>query len=99
MTNWMKRGDVPILELVRRSALIPPTLEEDPMKLTLIGAIALCAACVSLPASAMPIAPRATSSASNDVVPVRHGGHGHHYGWHHGRGHHYGWYRGHHHGW
>jgi hypothetical protein len=67
------------------------------MRFALFALIVLCAA--SLPASAMPIAPPAISSASNDFVMVRHGGHGHHYGWHHGHGHHYGWYRGHHHGW
>jgi hypothetical protein len=69
------------------------------MRFALFALIALCAACVGLPASAMPIAPLATSTAPGDLVLVRHGGHGHHYGWHHGRGHHYGWYRGHHHGW
>jgi hypothetical protein len=69
------------------------------MKLALIGLIALVAVSLSLPASAMPITALVTSNASSDLVLVRHGGHGHHYGWHHGRGHHYGWYRGRHRGW
>jgi hypothetical protein len=69
------------------------------MKFALIGLIALGAASLSVPSSAMPIAPLATSNASSDLVLVRHGGHGRHYGWHHGRGHHYGWYRGRHRGW
>jgi hypothetical protein len=68
-------------------------LEEDIMKLALIGVTVICVVSASLPASAMPIAPLATSSAPADVILVH--GHGHHYGWHHGHGHHYGW----HHGW
>jgi hypothetical protein len=69
------------------------------MKLAVFGVIAICAVTLSLPVSAMPIAPLATSQASAEFVLVRHGGHGHHYSWHHGRGHHYGTYRGHHRGW
>ncbi len=69
------------------------------MKSGLIGLVALCAILMSWPASAMPISPLTTSSTPADLVQVRHGGHGHHYGWSHSRGHHYGFYRGHHRGW
>jgi hypothetical protein len=34
-----------------------------------------------------------------NLVLIKGGGHGHHYGWGRGRGHHYGWSRGRHHGW
>ena len=82
-----------------RNERLEAPLEEDLMKLALLGLIALGAVSLALPASAMPVAPLATSSASSDLVLVRHGGHGHHFGWHHGHGHHYGFVRGRHHGW
>jgi len=71
----------------------------------LIGAAAVCAlaAMPALPASALPFGspPPAVTQAGDDVILVKHGNRGHHYGWHRGRGHHYGWYRGrgHHYGW
>jgi hypothetical protein len=71
------------------------------MKLALTGLTGLAAVCavyVSVPASAMPIAPPMASGVSSDLLWVGHG-HGHHYGWYHGRGHHYGWWRGRHRGW
>ncbi len=73
------------------------------MKRLLMILAAAGAVFAAAPASAMPIAPPAHTTASNsDVIQVRHGGwhgRGHHYGWHRGRGHHYGWYRGHHRHW
>ena len=57
---------------------------------------------LSVPGSAMPIAPLAPASSDAAVIQVRGGhggGHGHHFGWGRGRGHHYGWSRGRHRGW
>jgi hypothetical protein len=69
------------------------------MKCPLLAALAVCVACLSLPASALPVAKPQLVDGDRIVLVKGGHGHGHHYGWGRGRGHHYGWYRGHHHGW
>jgi hypothetical protein len=50
---------------------------------------------------AMPSAPitPAITQVNKDIITVRRGGHGHHYGWTHSRGLHLGFARGRHRGW
>ena len=55
-----------------------------------------------LPVAALPLAPTASSTTSHtdtDVILIKHGGRGHHYGWTHSRGRHLGFIRGRHRGW
>ena len=72
-------------------------------RLMLIGFAA--GALLTLPMSpvvAMPMAataPSMTSHADKDVILIKHGGRGHHYGWTHSRGRHLGFIRGRHRGW
>jgi hypothetical protein len=46
-----------------------------------------------------PITPAITSQVDNDIMMVKHGGRGHHYGWTRSRGRHLGFIRGRHRGW
>jgi hypothetical protein len=70
--------------------------------LMLIGfAVCAFAALPMLPVAAMPLAPMtpAITQVDNDVIMVRRGGRGHHYGWTRSRGRHLGFTRGRHRGW
>jgi len=54
------------------------------------------------PVAAMPLAlitATVTSPSQGDLIVVKHGGRGHHYGWFHSRGLHLGFVRGRHRGW
>lgn len=70
-------------------------------RLMLIG-LAVCAFAVvpTLPATAMHLAPLipAVTQADDNVILVKRGGRGHHYGWTRGRGHHRGFTHGRHRG-
>ena len=72
-------------------------------RLMLIGVAAGAFAALSiLSVVAMPLAPMVpsmTSDTDNDVILVKRGGRGHHYGWTHSRGRHLGFIRGRHRGW
>ena len=71
--------------------------------LILIGLAACTFAVLPMsPVAAMPLAPMTpaiTSQVDNDVIMVRRGGRGHHYGWTRSRGRHLGFIRGRHRGW
>lgn len=71
-------------------------------RLMLIG-FAVCAIAVmpTLPTTAMPFAPLtpAVTQADENVMLVKRGGRGHHYGWSRSRGRHLGFTRGRHRGW
>jgi hypothetical protein len=47
----------------------------------------------------LPLSPTVTSQLHDDVITVKHGGRGHHYGWTKSRGLHLGFVRGRHRGW
>jgi hypothetical protein len=49
--------------------------------------------------SLAPMAPAITSQMDNDIITVKRGGRGHHYGWTRSRGRHLGFIRGRHRGW
>ena len=72
-------------------------------RLLLIGVTAGAFATLSIfPVIAMPMAsmaPSMTSHSDKDVILVKRGGRGHHYGWTHSRGRHLGFIRGRHRGW
>jgi hypothetical protein len=71
-------------------------------RLMLIGSAACAFAALPMPpVAAMPFAPMAPAitQLDTDVIVVRRGGRGHHYGWAHSRGRHLGFTRGRHRGW
>ena len=73
-------------------------------RLILIGlTVGVLTVLPSLPAAAITAAPPVSIttqiSGDNDVVLVRRGGHGRHFGWTHSRGRHLGFARGRHRGW
>ena len=72
-------------------------------RLVLIGFTACTFAVLPmLPVTAMPLAPMTpaiTAQVDNDIIMVRHGGRGHHFGWTRSHGRHLGFVRGRHRGW
>jgi hypothetical protein len=70
--------------------------------LIVIGAAACALTLSVLPIDALPLAPitsAITRQADSDVIMVKRGGRGHHYGWTMSRGRHLGFTRGRHRGW